>query len=88
MNNKTSKELSSAKLDSRKYHAKQNEKLYKEYLESSAQFTITFSEWKKRREKKNKKRKKESMQKPLTNGEKKARSKKNPRSLNEIYRYT
>jgi hypothetical protein len=86
MNNKTSREISSAKLDSRKYHAKQNEKLYKEYLESSAQYTISFQEWKNSNQKR-KKRKKETMQKPLTNGEKKALHKKTPRSLNEIYRY-
>jgi hypothetical protein len=92
MNNKTSKELSSAKLDSRKYHAKLNEKLYKEYIESGEQFTKTFTEWKQSKTNKSRKKKSEFMQKKLTPSERKAREKaqaeKGAVTLNRIYRYT
>ena len=37
MNNKTSIEASNAKINSKKYHAKENEKLYKEYIDSGQQ---------------------------------------------------
>ncbi len=46
MNNKTATELSRAKIDSIKYHSKKEEDLYKEYLESSGQYSKTFSKWK------------------------------------------
>ena len=49
MDNKTSRELSKAKFKSKNYHTKNNQKLYKEYMESGAQFTKTFLEWKKSR---------------------------------------
>ena len=63
MDNETSIELSRAKNNSRKFHSKRDEKLYEEYLNSSAQYTITFLEWK---QSKKKRMKKGKMQKPLT----------------------
>jgi hypothetical protein len=46
MNNKTSREVSSAKQKSKRYHLNRNEKLYKEYLESSQQYIQSFVDWK------------------------------------------
>ena len=68
MNNKTSKELSAAKIASREFHANQNEKLYKEYLNSEQQHIQTFLEWK--NSGKDNPIKKEKMQKPLSAREK------------------
>ena len=48
MDNKTSIGLTKAKQNRRKYHATKNEALYKEYLQSSAQYKMTFVEFKKK----------------------------------------
>lgn len=68
MDNDTSIGLSKARYKSRLFHIKESEKLYNEYIESGAQYSKTFVEWKKERRERlrNKKRKKERMQKPLT----------------------
>lgn len=47
MDNKTSISLTKAKQNSRKFHAKNNAKLYEEYLVSGKQYSQTFLEWKK-----------------------------------------
>ena len=52
MNNKISKDLSKARSDSKNYHVKQNQTLYKEYTESGSQYTMTFLEWKQSKKKK------------------------------------
>lgn len=84
MDNKTSVETSRAKNNSRKYHSKKNEKLYKEYLESEWQHRTTFADWKEY--KNGKKKSKGNMQKPLTAKELKARGY-NTKSLNQTVRW-
>ena len=68
MNNRTSKEAAAAKSASQEFHAKQNEKLYQEYLDSGKEHTQTFLEWK--NAKRGKRPKKGKMQKPLSPEEK------------------
>lgn len=81
MDNETSIELSIAKNNSRKFHSKRDEKLYEDYLNSSAQYTTTFLEWK---QSKKKRRKKEKMQKPLTKKQLEERGYNTKLSLNYI----
>lgn len=82
MNNETSVNLTRAKYKSKEYHAKQNDKLYKEFLESGSQYTCTFLEWKQSRKKKPESKK----QKPLTKQQLKERGY-NTKSLNESVRW-
>lgn len=84
MNNKTSIEVSKAKLDSKKYHVKENEKLYKEYIDSGQQYSLSFVEWKNSRKIKDKKS--ESMQLPLTPKELKEKGY-NTKSSNQLIRW-
>lgn len=84
MDNKTSVDASRAKNNSRKYHSKKNEQLYKEYLESGFQYKVSFADWKDHKNKK--KSKKGQMQKPLTAKELKARGY-NTKSLNQTVRW-
>ena len=81
MDNETSIELSIAKNNSTKFHSKRDEKLYEDYLNSSAQYTTTFLDWK---QSKKKRRKKEKMQKPLTKKQLEERGYNTKLSLNYI----
>jgi hypothetical protein len=84
MNNKTSKELSSAKLESMKYHSKKDQELYQQYLESNDQYSKTFLKWKQDKNKKNIRHGK--MQKPLTPEQLKERGY-NTKNLNQSCRW-
>lgn len=84
MNNKTSIEASNAKINSKKYHAKENEKLYKEYIDSGQQYSLSFVEWK--NSKKIKHKDSESMQLPLTFKELKEK-RYNTKSSNQLIRW-
>lgn len=83
MDNKTSLELAKVKTSSLKYHSKENERLYKEYLDSG-QHTDSFYSWKK--SKKKKKKSQECMQKPLTPKQLKEKGY-NTKSLNQSVRW-
>ena len=84
MNNKTSIEVSNAKLNSKKYHAKKNKELYKEYIDSGKQFSQSFADWKKSLRFKNEKT--ESMQSPLSPNELKQKGY-STKSLNQLVRW-
>lgn len=76
VDNRTSRELTSAKQKSRAYHSKINEQLYKEYIESDKQFSQTFAEWKREKTQKGRRpRKEEPMQRPKTKKELRAMEK-------------
>jgi predicted HD phosphohydrolase len=83
MDNSISRELAKAKLESAKFHAK-DDKLYQEYLASDDQYSKSFLEWK--RDKFGKKAKKEKMQQPLTREQLKERGY-NTKSLNQQCRW-
>jgi len=88
MDNDTSIGLSRARYKARMFHIKESENLYNEYLESVAQYSKTFLEWKKERrlslKKKRRKNKKEKMQKPLTKKQLEERGYNSKLSLNYI----
>ena len=85
MDNETSVTLAQAKQKSREYHAKKNERLYKEYSLSNDRFKISFSEWKDS-QKRVQKSKNERMQKPLSDKELKKRGY-STKSLNQTCRW-
>ena len=64
MDNSLSRELSKAKRESAKFHAKTDDELYQEYIASNEQYKKSFLEWKHVRN--GRKIKQEKMQKPLT----------------------
>lgn len=74
VDNNTSRELTGAKQRSRKYHAKINEQLYKEYMESDKQFSQTFLDWKREKLQPDKP-KEEPTQRPWTKKELRAMKK-------------
>lgn len=84
MDNKISVSLSKAKNDSRNFHAKRNNELYKEYLNSGSQFTCSFIDWKKSNKKK--KKRPEKKQRPLTKKELQERGY-NTKTLNQTCRW-
>lgn len=69
VDNRTSRELTSAKQRSRAYHSKINEQLYKEYIESGKQFSQTFAEWKREKTQDTRRSRKEPMQPAKTKKE-------------------
>lgn len=84
LNNRTSIQFSRAKFNSIKYHAEKNESLYKEYIYSGQQYSLSFIEWKNSIKFKNKKI--ESMQLPLTSKELKERGY-TTKSFNQLIRW-
>jgi hypothetical protein len=83
MDNKTSVGISRAKQDSKNYHAKRNNDLYKEYLNSGSQYTCSFNDWKQTNKKK---KKPEKMQRPLSKKELQDRGY-NTKTLNQTCRW-
>ena len=90
MDNDTSIGLAKARYKARLFHVKESENLYNEYIESGAQYSKTFVEWKQERrerlsnKKRKRKRKKERMQRPLTKKQLEERCYNSKLSLNYI----